>query len=106
MRALMARTVPGTSSAGRARFMPWLAMYSISPWYPASSQACKGASMCDKSTSAMRTSAKPSSRPHSLMVRARTARSVTVADIGDFTENGRRAGGYNDSSLHFMRYRR
>ncbi|CSC89571.1 Uncharacterised protein [Vibrio cholerae] len=32
MRALITLSVPGKSSAGRARIMPCLAIQSISPW--------------------------------------------------------------------------
>ena len=64
MRAVITLRVPGTSSAGRARRRPCAAMYAMSPWQPAASQACKPGSAEDKSTPATPIWENPSSRAH------------------------------------------
>src|SRR5881628_705848 len=48
----------------------------MSPCMPCANQSRRPASAIDKSTSAMRISAKPSSRPQALMLSARTGKSL------------------------------
>ncbi len=63
----MQLTVPGTSSAGRDRLLPWAAMYRISPLKPSRSQSRKCASSAAKSMLATPMRANPSSVPQRLM---------------------------------------
>src|SRR5687767_250371 len=67
MRQEITRKVPGLSSAGRARRLPWRAIYSISPCQPCASHSSSRGSACERSASAMPTAWKPSSRPQALI---------------------------------------
>src|SRR4051812_6030040 len=70
MRHEMTRSVPGLSSAGRARSAPWRAIYSISPCHPCASHSSSRGSAAESSASPMPIAAKPSSCPHALMFAA------------------------------------
>src|SRR5438034_1052336 len=78
MRQEITRSVPGLSSAGRARSAPWRAIYSISPCQPLASQSSSRGSADERSACAMPTAWKPSSRPQSLMRRAIAAYSMSA----------------------------
>src|SRR5258706_6455946 len=73
----MTRSVPGFSSAGRARSAPRSAIYSISPCQPCASHSSKRGSADDRSASAMPTAWKPSSLPHCRMLPASALKSMS-----------------------------
>ena len=64
MRAVITLTVPGTSSAGRARLRPWAAMYCMLPWNPAASHCIRPGSALLRSTPATPICENPNSRAH------------------------------------------
>src|SRR5205085_5100284 len=80
MRQEMTRSVPGVSSAGRARSAAWRAIYSISPWRPCASQSRRRGSAAERSASAMPTASKPSSCPH-LRMRSTSAPWSMATDL-------------------------
>src|SRR5690349_19450354 len=83
MRQEITRSVPGVSSAGRARRAPWRAIYSISPCHPCASHSRRRGSAADRSASAMPTAWKPSSRPQVLICRASAEESMRDLSLPD-----------------------
>jgi hypothetical protein len=82
MRAETTRSVPGSSSAGRARIMPCRRMYSIVPWRPAASQSSSRCSSSGRATAATPIFWKPSSRPQALICAASAPQSMGRCRVG------------------------
>ena len=76
----MQLTVPGTSSAGRVRFVPWWAKYAIRPAKPAASQSRNRDSSAPRSIAAIPVAAKPSSALQRLIAATSSVRSAVVGD--------------------------
>src|SRR5688500_4239512 len=93
MRHEITRSVPGLSSAGRARRVPWRAIYSISPCQPCASHSSSRGSAALKSASAMPTAWKPSSRPQRLMLELRLPSSEATLRLGEALAAGVAPGG-------------
>src|ERR671919_1994917 len=83
MRQEITRNVPGLSSAGRARRLPWRAIYPISPCQPCASHSSSRGSAALRSASAMPTAWKPSSRPQRLMLELRLPNSEATLRLGE-----------------------
>src|SRR5919106_3342483 len=83
MRHEITRSVPGLSSAGRARSVPWRAIYPISPCQPRPSHSRSRGSAAERSASAMPTAWKPSSRPHRLMLELKLPDAESTLRLGE-----------------------
>src|SRR5262245_39806693 len=88
MRQEMTRSVPGLSSAGRARSAPWRAIYSISPCHPFPSHSSSRGSAAERSASAMPTAWKPSSRPQRLMLALKLPDAESTLRLGEALATG------------------
>src|SRR5688572_10412804 len=92
MRQEITRSVPGLSSAGRARSAPWRAIYSISPCQPCASHSSSRGSAADRSASAIPTAWKPSSRPHCLMLELKLPNEASTLRLGEALAAGAAPG--------------
>src|ERR671919_509218 len=92
MRQEMTRSVPGFSSAGRARSAPWRAIYSISPCQPRPSHSSSRGSAAERSASAIPTAWKPSSSPQRLMLELKLPDAASTLRLGEALVEGAAPG--------------